>query len=228
MGRPANALALAAFLARQGKITEALDLCEKYASKLPPPQLALALVSVVQTGKPTRIELDRVEKKLKSLQSGASKDFALLFAEANLMHTLQRPAQSETIYRELLQMDANNAVVLNNLAWLISEQPESLGEAQQLINKAIELAGPEGALLDTRGMIFLRASKLNEAVNDLKLAVEKEPTPLHWLHLAYAQHQNKNTADAATAWNLAKKLSEGELSTDDKRQYAVLKLSYGN
>jgi tetratricopeptide (TPR) repeat protein len=116
--------------------------------------------------------------------------------------------------------------VLNNLAWLLSDRPEASKEALQYIDKAIELAGPEGALLDTRGMILVRMGKLNEAITDLELAVEKAPDANHWLHLGYAQHQAKNSTDAQRSWQKAKGLKEENLSADDRLQYTTLKQAY--
>ncbi len=223
---PASALALVAFLSRQGKTIDALNLCDQYASKLPPGQLAMALVSVANTSKPLKSELERIETKVKALQTAHKDDKGVSFALANLFGTMKRPAQAESLYRELLQKEQNNPVVLNNLAWLISDRSEASKEALQLIDKAIQLAGPEGALLDTRGMILVRMGKLNEAMTDLKLAVEKAPDANHWLHLSYAQHQAKNTSDAARSWQKAKGLKEGDLSADDQLQYTTLKLAY--
>lgn len=223
---PASALALVAFLARQGKTTDALNLCDQYATKLPPAQLAMAMVSVANTSKPLKSELERIENKVKALQAASKDDTGVSYAMANLLGTLKRPAQAETLYRELLQKEQNNPVILNNLAWLLSDRPDASKEALQYIDKAIELAGPEGALLDTRGMIFVRMGKLTEAITDLKLAVEKAPDANHWLHLGYAQHQAKNSTDAARSWQKAKGLKEDDLTADDKQQYTTLKLAY--
>jgi tetratricopeptide (TPR) repeat protein len=223
---PASALALVAFLSRQGKTTDALNLCDQYSSRLPPAQLAMAMVSVANTSKPLKSELDRIETKVKALQAAHKDDTGVSFALANLLGTMKRPAQAETLYRELLQREQNNPVVLNNLAWLLSDRPEASKEALQYIDKAIELAGPEGALLDTRGMILVRMGKLNEAITDLKLAVEKAPDANHWLHLGYAQHQAKNSTDAQRSWQKAKGLKEENLSADDRLQYTTLKQAY--
>ena len=70
---------------------------------------------------------------------------------------------------------------------LLADIPVERPEALKLINQAIDFAGEDAALLDTKGAILLYSGRSAEAVPLLELAT-REPTadPRHHFHLALA------------------------------------------
>lgn len=58
---------------------------------------------------------------------------------------------AEKAYRQALEIEPNNIVALNNLAWIPMMTPERAGEAVGYAKKAAEAAPKMGQVLDTLG-----------------------------------------------------------------------------
>jgi Tfp pilus assembly protein PilF len=124
---------------------------------------------------------------------------------------LDRPQEVEKLYRQVLDRDPRQVVALNNLAWMLAERGTSSDEALTLINRAIESYGPRPEFLDTRAVVQLTLGKHQDAVDDLKRAIEDAPSFTKYLHLTDAHHRAKNRPEAQkalrTAGNLMPNLS---------------------
>ncbi len=84
-------------------------------------------------------------------------------------------------------MAPKNVVAINNLATLLSEQPGKAKESLQYIEQAIELAGQQPGLLDTKAMILVFEGKAAEAVPLLETAASiPDADPRYHFHLAVA------------------------------------------
>ncbi len=81
----------------------------------------------------------------------------------------------EPNYLMALMANPRDVVVLNNLAYQYAESEQKLEVAQQLIDQAIKLRGPEANLLDTRGWVEFKRGKLDAAAKDLAAAVKADP-----------------------------------------------------
>ena len=98
--------------------------------------------------------------------------------------------EAENFYREVLEKNPGHAVALNNLAVLLTLQGKKLDEALSLINKAIEITGPLGSMLDTRACVYIAQGNAEKAVSDMKeciadtpllrFACSIKPKPLTW------------------------------------------------
>ncbi len=203
---PQAVLAMVGFLARQGRTSEALALCESIWSKLPEEAMAVEAVGVLHLGKPTEADYQRLEARLAAAAQAPNAKLGTRIALADLYGLQGRRSEAEALYRDILKQDSAQPVVLNNLAWMLSDRSETIEEAVQLINRAIELMGPEGALLDTRGMIYVRKQKYPDAIADLTEAVRQQPVSTRWMHLALAQFRAKNRGETERAWNKARAL----------------------
>ncbi|MFO0813511.1 MAG: tetratricopeptide repeat protein [Gemmatales bacterium] len=225
---PITALALVEFYARHDRVSEALKICDEQWNKIPVGNVAMAAAAVLHSEKAAASDIKHIEDKLIAASKSANQDIGVALALADVFNLQKRFADSETLYRQILQQDKFNPYALNNLAWQLSDRPNAFAEAIELITRAIDKHGPEGAFLDTRGMIFLRNNKTDQALKDLLEAVTKSPTPVHWLHLAYAQHQARKEADAARSWNktMSLGLQKENLSRFDKDCVSELERAY--
>ena len=118
----------------------------------------------------------------------------------------------EATYRRILAIQPNNVVALNNLAVLLTLRRSEPEEARQLIERALELAGPGAALLDSRAMVELAASETKSAIRDLEEATADEPSPEYFFHLAQAHLQRNDLSAAAQAIEVARSLGLDEES----------------
>lgn len=89
-------------------------------------------------------------------------------------------------YRKMLDANPPNYLFLNNLAWTLSEELKEPEEALKMVAKAIEKVGKKPHILDTRGCIYTRMGKYEEAVADLEAAAKNLRDPAIYYHLARA------------------------------------------
>ncbi len=174
----------------QDRTDAALDICESAWKTCDPRLVARVSVGTLRNaGKPTPAQLQRVETHLTDAVKNADSEhwLQLITTFADLRDLQGRHEDSINIYREMLAKNPQNATALNNLAWLLSYQPQFHAEAETLIEQVISLYGPVGALLDTRGMIYLRRGQTAKALDDLRQAVEETPSAAIYFHLAEAE-----------------------------------------
>jgi len=192
---PQRMLALASFLGRHDRKDEALDLCERAARA---GAIESAAGVAVEMLRPRQNLHDRQCQRVEHLLLEAGKKNPAsplpVLELAELRDLQQRYAESEECYRRVLQMNENNVMGLNNLAWMLAVRGGNLVEARQLIDRAMTLAGELGHLLDTRAIILIKQGAVKEAQNDLGKALQEEETASRYFHLAQAQQQNRKTA----------------------------------
>ena len=162
---PENYAPLAFSLAQQGRTGEAVELCESAAKSDTSLRPALVLTTVLSTGRATPGDLVAAEPLLKKALEAHPDQPALLTSVAGLRVMENRSADAVAMYRQILAAQPRNVEVLNNLATLLSEQPEAgkPSEALECIEKAIDLAGPQPLLMDTKGMALFYAGQLARA-----------------------------------------------------------------
>jgi tetratricopeptide (TPR) repeat protein len=202
---PERTLLYAGLHGRLGNVKEALDLCDGVRTKCPPEAVGGASVALLraallrpqQTSKVWREEAGRVEGWLKEALARSPESVALRLELADLMDLLDRGAEVEALYREVLKNDPRNHVALNNLSWLLALRKDP--KALELVQQAIEAHGERPELLDTRGYIYLQKGEVKNAIPDLERAVRDAPTPVKFVHLIQAHHQARDRRAALAA-----------------------------
>jgi tetratricopeptide (TPR) repeat protein len=203
--KPECLLALASFLARQGRVRDALDMCDRAATRCPPEVVAGVYVGALRLSQPTDAERKRVRDWLETAIKNKPDSVGLLVARADMLDAFGDYEASEKVYRQLLERDKNNILALNNLAWLLAVRENKGEEAQGMINRAIELAGPVGDLLDTRASVLLVLDRPDDAVKCLEDAVQQLPNGQRYFHLTQAFEKAGKREAARDAWIKATK-----------------------
>jgi tetratricopeptide (TPR) repeat protein len=220
-----GAVTRAAFLGRQKRTAEALDMLEAAWEKVPMERLMQAAVDVVRDSEDPAVT-DRIDPWFVKALRQDPESVTLPLLLADLRELQGRRADAEAVYRELLtrpRLDPmQSAVVTNNLAFLLA-RPDTAAEARGLIDKAIDELGPHPDLLDTRGLVALAADDMRQAVTDLEEAA-LQPTPVKLLHLAFAQFRAGDTAAATVTLANARKLKlrPARLSAADRERLEAL------
>jgi tetratricopeptide (TPR) repeat protein len=202
---PDQDLLVASCLARQGKLDDALTLAEGAWQKASPTAFAVAARDLLAAG-PTATQTERLEKLLAAALEKHHRPVPILLILGDLRMQQERPQDAVAIYREILAADKQNVIALNNLAMLLALQKKDVEQSLQLIQRAIELAGPMPALLDTRASVYLALGQPEKAVADLEEAIRDEPKPNRHFHLALAYWRLKQESAAAEAFAAAQKL----------------------
>jgi tetratricopeptide (TPR) repeat protein len=193
-----------ALMAHQGQATAALELIQERKTQLSPRALAAAGLAVVRQGGATPRQFQTVRQWVETARAEQPAAIAPLLELAELGTLQQDYAAAEQAYRAVVKVDPKNVVALNNLAWLIAPRPESATEALGLIDRAIQLAGVTGELLDTRARILIAAGRYDRAIEDLNDALSQSQTSLRYFHLAVAQLKQARKEDALAAFKKAK------------------------
>jgi len=206
-------LALAGFLGRRGRISEAMPIFEAAWAIGPPETVAQASIIALTASEPSpeslRVTARRIEEALVKSPSKSSLRFALA-----TVRSLQGddPAAIE-ILRRLVQDSPTDSGVLNNLAWLIAySKSGDPAEAIGIVNQALAIGGASADLLDTRGLALLASGKPTEAVTDLDEAMACSPKPEIALHLARARLASGNRKGAIQALASAEALGLNDAS----------------
>jgi cellulose synthase operon protein C len=196
---------LAKFLALQGQFDEALDLLERSWDTTNPLVLSQVCDIFVQNNNATKEQVRRLDRILQAALTKFDRPVPLLMTMAEACGRQGRCADAESCYIEVLQKNGGNAAAMNNLAVLLALQGVKLDEAKKLIDKAIEIAGPMGAMLDSRASVHMAAGQPDKAIDDMADALADAETPVRLFHQAQAYDQAGKRSAAAAAMESALK-----------------------
>lgn len=151
--------------------------------------------------------------------------------KAVILSQQRRFAESERIWRELLESDPNDAQVLNSLGYELADQNRRLDEAERMIRRALELDRRErriaagvspdsdvevdenAAFLDSLAWVRFRQGHHHEARTLLERVVglrDGRDDPTVWDHLGDVYARLGETAKAKSAWLKARSLYDRE------------------
>jgi len=222
--RPSQEVLLVAFLARLGLIDDSLNVLERIWPRSNPVMLAQVSVPLLRAEKISSEQLQRGEKILQAALKKYDRPIPLLLVLADAYTTYERYDEAEPLYREILQKNETNPVALNNLAVLFAFQRVKLDEALRLVNRAMEISGPVGSMLDTRATVYLALGQPDKALADLKEALAESATPVRLFHQAQAYDQARDEEHALDALKKAQKagLTAEMLQPPERRAYKKL------
>jgi tetratricopeptide (TPR) repeat protein len=107
--------------------------------------------------------------------------------------------QAEQQFRKVLDVNPNNAPVLNYFGYMLADRGIRIEEATSMIQHALKEDPSNGAYLDSLGWAYYKQNKFTEAEQYLRKAVEREgrdPTILSHLADVYLKlGQNERAAD---------------------------------
>lgn len=150
--------------AANGRIDDALKLCDEQAAKDPSPAAAMAAAAALVLGNAEPPALERIEPLLTKALAAHSDHAELALWTANVRCMQNRRDEAIALYRRVLTLEPDHVDAHSNLALLLSESPEGRAEALGLVERAMDIAGRTVPLLDTYGVVLMRADRAAEAV----------------------------------------------------------------
>jgi cellulose synthase operon protein C len=174
--RKQSELVLAAFYARHGKLSAALELLTRSGASAPPRDLFYAAATIIRREDIKPQDLLVVEKVLAARPTTKDKSSVPVLNALIVLRIAQgKFAEAEDLCRQILAQDPNSYLACNNLAVLLALSPDSaraaggakLDEALALVNRAIDLAGPLPLLLDSRAVVRMARKEAQAALEDL-------------------------------------------------------------
>ncbi|GAB6166065.1 hypothetical protein JCM19992_20650 [Thermostilla marina] len=207
---PEAQLMLAAFLARRGRLDEAVTMLEEYWDDSDPAlvQAATSVLALKVVGTPL---FDRVLAVVLAAADKFERPLPLLMNLADMYGFNREIEKAVAVYQEILQRDPTNIVAINNLAVMLAYLRVRLDESAKLIDQAIKLAGPTGNLLDSRAIIRMARDDPRGALIDLDEAIADKPSGTLLFHKAQALMQLGRMEEAKQV--LARAIEMG-LTTD--------------
>jgi tetratricopeptide (TPR) repeat protein len=128
----------------------------------------------------------------------------LLFLKGGLAERQKRSEQAEQYFHQALEIDPNNAAVLNYLGYMLADKGTRLPEALKMIRKAVEIEPMNGAYLDSLGWAYFKLGQYELAEENLRQAVERDQTdPTVHDHLGDLYEKTGRIRLAAAQWELS-------------------------
>jgi cellulose synthase operon protein C len=221
--RPDNQLLLALFFGRQHRPKEAFELAHRAWQTCRPDIVAAAEVAILNNADKT-VYRPRVERDVDAAVARHPDNSKLLSVKGQLRSMAADYPRAAEWYRRALEHDPRDVVALNNLAWIYATQEHHSAEALDLIDRAINVSGPQPAMLDTRASILISLGRPTDAVTDLNLANKQAPRPSYYLHLAQAYFALGDVAESRSNLSKARDLglTESHLQSSDAKVLRTL------
>ncbi|MDE3200020.1 MAG: tetratricopeptide repeat protein [Acidobacteriota bacterium] len=111
---------------------------------------------------------------------------------------------AEKYFRQALEIDPSNAMVLNYFGYMLADKGTKLPEALQMIRKAVEQDPLNGAYLDSLGWAYFKLGQYELAEDNLRRAVSRNQTdPTVHDHLGDLYEKTGRIRLAAAQWELS-------------------------
>jgi tetratricopeptide (TPR) repeat protein len=158
-----------------------------------------------------------------------SKSVQALSTLALLVQSAGRTAEAAALNRRVLELDPNDVIALNNLAWVLCEENGKYQESLELAERGLKVTPDYADLLDTRGVALYRLGQFEKAAEDFAKCVElytddaRSKVSAHF-HLARAYVRMGRTAQAQQCLKQTMDLQDqtGGLSTTDLAEAKLL------
>ena len=205
-------LAFVTLIARDGRIDEALELCEQARPVLPMLAIAQMSVTVLRTSAPTTAQIERVKSWLRKWLEADPDSTVLLNYLANVFDLEQNYDQAESLYvcrlGPRIHQDVRGRLTLANAG--ISHGRSPWKEHRRAFNWsiiALRIAGPVPELLNTRAATYLALHDTQHAIRDLNNALDEKPSASTYIRLAQAYSTANNRRAARDAIQKVKDLA---------------------
>jgi tetratricopeptide (TPR) repeat protein len=138
-----------------------------------------------------------------------------------LMEAAGRPDQAEAHYEQVLKIQPDDAVALNNLAYLKAAEGRDLDRALAMAQQAHEKMPNLAPIADTLGWGYLKKNMTAEAIAAFHEALQKDSSPSPEVHYHLAMALNQNGEIPAAVQELKTALASHP-SQNDKAQIEAL------
>ena len=117
----------------------------------------------------TAEDILRLILKNDSLSTEAMSVLAILFEITG------RSSESAELYQRIIELNPENLIAINNLAWILSEHRGQFQQALELAQQGLKLDPNYIDLIETRGVVYYRLGEYNNAIHDLTKCIELYP-----------------------------------------------------
>ena len=200
-GDPMLVSVLANVLAERGKTKDAVKAVEKLIEQEPNNiDAVLTLAGVYQKGRMFAKAEEALDRASELAESEAER-VGVLFAFGALHERAKDYDKAEARFRELIEIDPDNASALNYLGYMFADRSIHLDEAHDLIQRALDQEPNNGAYLDSLGWVYYRQDKLELAAKFLERSLKQyDSDPVVLSHLGDVYFKQGRVDDAKRHW----------------------------
>lgn len=188
----------AGILARQGKIDEARELIRNLPERSPA-DARIKLSSEIQLLRDNKLYAQAYELLAEATQRDP-KDYDLVYDQATLAEKLGRPEEMERLLRRIIAENPQYHHAYNALGYSFADRSVRLGEARQLILKALEFAPDDPFISDSLGWVEFREGNKAEALRVLQKAYRARPDAEIAAHLGEVLWSMGQREQALSVW----------------------------
>ena len=197
-------LMLAGELVDQGKEEEGIGMAKAMLKGTPDDREVWIALAQIYTRIHKWKEAEEALNKATPLTTKKEDNVYLLFLKGGLAERQKHYDQAEQYFHQALELDPNNAAVLNYLGYMLADKGNRLPEALKMIRKAVELEPMNGAYLDSLGWAYFKLGQYELAEENLRQAVERDQTdPTVHDHLGDLYDKTGRIRLAAAQWELS-------------------------
>ena len=152
----------------------------------------------------------------------------LWFTLAGFNLAIDRKQAAAEAFEKCIELQPNNALALNNAAYLKATEFDKPEEAMDMAERAVAMRPTDWAILDTTGYIAFLAGDMEKAERYLEWSLSIREAPDNLFHYAelLAQSEDSNLLrDARTRLERASELNESRNSPDSELRGKIDRLS---
>ncbi|HUP95305.1 MAG TPA: tetratricopeptide repeat protein [Burkholderiales bacterium] len=193
----------AGVLAKQGKLPEARKFLQQVETQdaLQRVQLTQAEAQLLREANAHNDAFELLGQALQKTPDNAD----LLYDHAMAAEKVNRVDVLESNLRKLIKMRPDHAHAYNALGYTFADRNQRLDEAQQLIQKALELAPNDAFIMDSMGWVLFRLGRTREALDYLQRAFTLRPDADIAAHLGEVLLADGKQDEARKVWSDALK-----------------------
>ncbi len=222
----------AAALINSKKFDKATEVSKQHYQKHADPESVVMMVESLLADKDAVIGTEHQEFITQAVEKFA-KEATVLESVATLRLRQERYDDAIALYKQAQGLDPKSVRSLNNLAMALSEIPGRADEGLEPIDYALRLAAgvpqalPE--LLDTKGVVLLKAGRPAEAQKIFESAISRSDEPRYQFHLIVTLLALKKDSDAKEAWAVLdlEKLDPTGLTPNEQVNLETMKKDFG-
>ncbi len=161
----------------------------------------LAIAHVHEKGKRFDTAIAQIDKA-RTLAESKRERINVLFTYGSVYERAKRYKKAEERFRQLLDLDPENAGALNYLGYMFADRGVHLDEAHDLIQKALDMDPENGAYLDSLGWVYYRQGKFDLAAKYLERSLaEYQKDPVVLTHLGDVYFEQGRMQEAKQHWS---------------------------
>jgi tetratricopeptide (TPR) repeat protein len=168
---PTPVMTLGQLLRKEKRWTEVNQLVNLWRTTNPRDAETATSMARILAGSGDREALQLAEDQLRMILDPNPESVSTLVLLAMLMQDAGRDDEAARLNRRILELDPNNVIAINNLSWMLCEQPSAspatIKQAIDLADRGLALIPDYMDLLDTRAVAHYRAGNLEKAAADL-------------------------------------------------------------